>query len=153
MLHTGFWVKIAGTWTQVKEAWTKSSGVWRLVHILAELLALISTGASGSGAYGYERRGTSYGLIDNDTLHNGNVVKAIRWDHLSSGAIDLALNGNGVPNTDAVFASLTLDWAGTFPRSAASYNPSAGGYTVWSWTNNNSSSPSAGLVAATLDAA
>lgn len=153
VLHTGFWVKIAGVWTQVKEGYTQVSSAWHLFHILAELVAIIAPGASGSGNYGYERRGTTYGLIDQDTLHNGNVVKAIRWDHLSSGAIDVALDGEGVPNTDATFASLELDWAGTFLRSAAGYNGTAGGYSVWSWSNNNSSSPTSGPVNTKLNAA
>lgn len=148
VLQTGFWVKVAGVWQQVKGGYVKVGGVYQKFHQLESLLGTITVGNSG-GQYGYENRTGPYGSLDVTTLQNGYVVKACRWDHLVSGAIDFALNGNSVPNADATFAAITIAGLGTFNRSAAGYATGTG-YSVWSWTNNNSGSPTGGSAALTV---
>lgn len=112
-----------------------AGGTARRVFVYALLEATITVGNSGN-VYGYNTG--LYGALSPDTYTdngaNSRQIIIAQWD-TSSDAMQLAISGASVPDTDTSFGSIVVNGY-TFTRaSRTSYNGSAGGgtYSLWTW--------------------
>lgn len=112
-----------------------AGGVARLTYSANYGTAVLGVGTDGVSQFGYNA--AFFGTLTPATYTDGSAtvrtVSLLVWDGAS---VLLWINGAGVPDTDATFSALGLD-ATTLLRSAATYNPAAGGGTrsQWSWVS------------------